>query len=286
MKLILLAIIFFFVFTSLWGFYTSIRPPKINANLTPPDLDLEYEKVEFTTVDDITLRGWFIPRQNKNDTLPPTESPKTIILLHGYPAEKGDILPSLAFLNDRYNLFLFDFRYLGQSEGKYTTAGAKETKDLLAAIRYLKSRGINEVGVWGFSLGGAVALMAAPEAPEIKAMVSEASYARLDLMAPELYRLPILGHPLAWLTRLWGMVFLQIDIKKASPMDAAAKLHIPILIIHSTNDNVIPFSHALLIQKALAGNPNAEFWFRENLFHGQLGEEYREKILEFFGKNL
>lgn len=115
---------------------------------------------------------------------------KTIILLHGYPADKGDILPSLAFLNERYNLFLFDFRYLGQSEGLYSTAGAKETDDLASAIEYLKSRGVEEVGVWGFSMGGAVALMSIKKIPEIKAVVSEASYANLGLMARELLSPP------------------------------------------------------------------------------------------------
>ena len=95
---------------------------------------------------------------------------------------------------------LFDFRYLGQSEGRYSTAGVKETEDLRAAINFLKSRGVNEVGVWGFSMGGAVALATAVMVPEIKVIISESSYASLDLMALELYRIPLLEYPLAKLT--------------------------------------------------------------------------------------
>lgn len=49
-------------------------------------------------------------------------------------------------------------------------------------------RGIDEVSMCRFSMGGAVALMTAPRMPEIKAIVSESSYARLDLMAHEMYR--------------------------------------------------------------------------------------------------
>ena len=186
----------------------------------------------------------------------------------------------------KYNLLLFDFRYLGESQGKYSTAGAKEKEDLLATIKFLKARGIKEVGVWGLSMGGAVALMSAPEAPEIKAIVSESSYARLDLLTSQLYRIPIARHTLGYLTSLWGKLFLGIDTKKVSPVEAAEKLNIPVLIIHSTNDEVIPFSHALLIKEALKDNPRAEFWFQENLFHGQLGEDYQKKIEEFFEKNL
>lgn len=275
---VVLPIILFFLFASLWGFYTSIRPPKIISMVTPADLGLDFEHVSFKTADGITLSGWFIPSQ--------TEQAKTIILLHGYPADKGDILPALSFLNKKYNLFLFDFRYLGQSGGTYSTAGARETADLLAAIAYLKSRGINEVGVWGFSMGGAVTLMTAPHAPEIRAIVSESSYARLDLMVPELYRLPILKYPLGWLTEFWAKGFLNINTRDISPMASAQKLMIPTLLIHSKNDNVIPFENALLLQDALKNNGRAEFWFEDDLSHGQLGERYQQRIEDFFRRNL
>lgn len=275
---ILLGLVLFLLFTSLWGFYISIKPSKIVSSVTPKDLGLEYEDVTFTTSDGVKLSGWWIPAE--------TPEAKTIVLLHGYPADKGDILPALSLLNEKYNLFLFDFRYLGQSEGKYSTAGAKETDDLSAAISFLKSRGINEVGVYGFSLGGAVALMTAPKVPEIKAIVSESSYARLDLMALELYRIPILRYPLAYLTGIWVKLFLEIDIKNISPIKSAQNLKIPILIIHSKNDEVIPFKNALLLWESLKNNPRAEFWFEENLTHGQLGREYEKRIEIFFLKNL
>lgn len=275
---ILLILILFLPLTSLLGFYSSIKPPKIVSDITPKDLEFDYEKVSFITSDGIKLIGWWLPNKNP--------AAKTLVLLHGYPADKGDILPALAFLNKRYNLLLFDFRYLGQSEGRYSTAGAKETADLTAAIQYLKTRGINEIGVWGFSMGGAVALMTAPEAPEIKAIVSEASYARLDLMARELYRLPLLKYPLSELTGLWAKLFLKVDIRKVAPAETVKNLQIPILIIHSTNDEVIPFRHALLLEDALKDNPRADFWFQENLIHGQLGEEYQKRIEDFFDENL
>src|SRR3970040_1993558 len=85
----------------------------------------------------------------------------------------------LGVLHEDFNLLLFDFRYLGKSDGSYSSAGAKEVEDLLAAIRFLKGRGIKKVGVWGFSMGGAVALMAIEKAPEIRAVISEPSIARL-----------------------------------------------------------------------------------------------------------
>ncbi|MDA2922315.1 alpha/beta fold hydrolase [Patescibacteria group bacterium AH-259-L07] len=278
LMIILFAIILFFLFASLFGFYISIRPPKFISDINPKDLGFDYEEVSFVTKDGLTLRGWFIPAK--------TQKVKTIILLHGYPADKGNILPLLTFLNQKYNLLLFDFRYLGQSDGKYSTIGAKETEDLFAAIRYLRSRGIEEVGVWGFSLGGAVALMTAAQSPEIKAVVSESSYANLDLMARQLYNIPVLKYPLAYLISLWAKIFLGIDIKNISPEKSVQNITIPILIIHSSNDEVIPFSNALRLKQALKNNLRAEFWFQENLVHGELGDKYQKRIEDFFKKHL
>jgi uncharacterized protein len=284
---ILLVLILFLLLASLWGFYSSIKPPKIVSDITPRNLGLDYEDVSFITSDGIKLVGWWLPASaSAKGGSAFGGKAKTIILLHGYPADKGDILPALAFLSKKHNLFLFDFRYLGQSEGVYSAAGAKETADLTAAIQYLKTRGINETGVWGFSMGGAVALMTAPQAPEIKAIVSESSYASLDSMSLELYRIPLLKYPLAYLTGLWAKIFLGIDLKKVSPAESAGKLQIPILIVHSRNDKVIPFKNAALIHEALRNNFKAEFWFQEDFTHGQFSEEYQKRIGDFFDKNL
>ena len=277
--LLLVGVIFFFLFTSLLAFFTYTRPTKIVSGIVPKDLGLQYEEVSFVTTDNIRLHGWFIPSAKQTNV-------KTIIALHGWPADKGDILPIVSFLSEEYNLLLFDFRYLGKSEGTYSTLGAKEREDLLAAVRYLSSRGIQEVGVWGFSMGGAVAFMTATQATEIKAIIAEASYARLSLMTPEVFRIPVARHALGWFVGLWARIFLGIDIEKVAPVESVKHLKIPILLIHSMDDQVIPFSHAQLLQEALQRNPNAEFWFQENLFHGQFSPEYQERITDFFARSL
>ena len=275
---VVLIVVSVLIIISLWGFYSSIRPPKIISSLTPRDLKMNYEDVSFKTADGLTLRGWYIPSAKGTQ--------KTLILLHGYPADKGNILPALAFLHEDFNLLLFDFRYLGRSEGSYSTAGAKEVEDLLAAIQFLKSRGVKEVGVWGFSMGGAVTLMAIEKAPEIRAVISESSYASLADMTFELLPIPLLNYPIAYLVGVWAKLFLGIDVRDASPADRIRNTKIPILLIHSSADAVIPFSHARLLQQALAKNPNAEFWFHEQFAHGQLASDYRTRVRDFFLKHL
>jgi uncharacterized protein len=275
---IVLIVVAFLILISAWGFYISIRPPKIHSSITPRDLRMEYENVSFETADGLTLRGWHIPAKKPND--------KTVILLHGYPADKGNILPALAFLQDDFNLLLFDFRYLGESDGNYSTAGAKEVEDLLAAIRFLKTRAITEVGVWGFSMGGAVALMAIEKTPEIRAVVAESSYASLSEMALQLFRIPVVNYPIAYLIGFWAKLLLGIDVRDVSPAERIRNSAIPILITHSSADAVIPFSQARLLQQALANNPRAEYWFSEEFAHGQLDADYHSRIRNFFQKHL
>ncbi len=275
---VFLTISLFFILFSLSGLLVSIRPPRIYSPVQPAHFNLPSESVTLKTSDGLELKGWFIPQ---------ARSDKVIAALHGYPADKGDILPALLFLHKDFNLLLFDFRYFGESEGFYTTAGAKEVQDLLAALEFLKGRGFKRIGVWGFSLGGAVALMATGASGDIKAIVSESSYAELFLMAQETYRhLLFLKYPLAFFTGLWAKLLIGVDIYEASPTKKIKNSQLPILVIHSTTDQVIPFSHALLLKEALVDNPKAEFWLQEGLSHGVLGAEYEIRVKAFFQKHL
>lgn len=271
---IIIILLLFLLGTTFISFYHVIHPNKVVSALTPDDFNINYEKVSFCTEDKYLIKGWFI----KN----PKSGAKTIILLHGYPFDKGDILPTTLFLHNEYNLLYFDFRSLGESEGTYTTIGKEEVQDLGAAIDYLKSKGINEVGVWGFSLGGAVALMAAPTMPQIKAIIAESSYARLDWMAYDYYHTPLLKYLLGELLRFWAYVWVGFDVKEVSPAHAAKSLQIPVLIIHARQDQRVSFENALLLRESLNNNLNAEFIFLSGQEHGKKTINYKKIVSDFF----
>jgi fermentation-respiration switch protein FrsA (DUF1100 family) len=142
------------------------------------------------------------------------------------------------------------------------------------------------VGVWGFSMGGAVGLMAIDKAPGIKAVVSESSYASLAEMALLLFRMPLLDYPMAYLIGFWANLFLGIDVRDVSPAENIRNTTLPILITHSSTDAVVPFSQAKALQQALVNNPRAEFWFNEEFAHGQMGPDYQSRVRNFFQQNL
>lgn len=259
------------------------HPPKYITKLKPDNLGWEFKEVSLTTKDNVKLSAWFVPAEKPSD--------KVIIQLHGYPADKADILYWSSFLHKDFNLFFLDFRYFGDSEGKLTTIGDKEQQDLKAAIDYLEKQGFTKIGVMGFSLGGAVAILTASKDQRIKAIVSDSAYANLDLMGYEFYKnLFILKYPLTFLTKLWAQIFLGINADQIAPQKAALRIKIPSLIIHSKADQIISFENALRIQKELKDNPKAEFLFLEEGIHGALPDKlldmYQRKVLDFLQSNL
>ena len=275
---IIIFIVLFLVIFSLLTFYMSLHPQKIITDLNPSDLGLKYEEVIFKSTDGIKLSGWFI--SNK-------KTKAAIIVMHGYPADKANLLDIAYFLAKDFNVFLFDFRSFGRSEGSYTTAGALEKNDLLGAIEYLdKEKSITKVGLYGFSLGGAVALMA--NNSNVKAIVTDSAYARLSDIVKHMYSIFfIFKYFLAYLTKLYGVLFLKINIDDINPVDNIKSVKAPILLIHSEKDSQIPVEEAYLLHDA---KKNSELWIVDGADHGMIHslnpEEYKKRVIGFFKENL
>ncbi len=233
------------------GILQTVRPEKLVSDRTPKDLGLAYEDVTLKTADGIAIAGWYVPAAQATDA--------AVLVLHGYPADKGDILPRAAFLQKDYNLLLIDFRSLGKSGGSYTTLGPKEVGDALAAVDELKRRGMKRIGVYGFSMGASVALMMLPRTDAVDAVVSEAANADLRSVIEEPYRYlgPLKGIAAA-VTSVVARLALGIDIVRDSPATAVAGTKKPILLIHSRGDQVVPFSEAEALKERLKDDPAAE----------------------------
>jgi pimeloyl-ACP methyl ester carboxylesterase len=262
-----------FLGASLLVFWLAVRPPRLAVRLVPGDVGLAVEDVTITTDDGLRLAGWLVPR----------EGAPTVVLLHGYPADKADMLPVAAGLAPRFTVLLLDQRYFGGSEGRLTTLGFKERRDLMRAVDFLAARGLGPVGVFGFSLGGAVALLAAAEDPRIRAVAAYAPFADLELLGRELYAwLWLLKYPLVGLTRVWSRLFLGHDITRPAPVEAAARLTVPVLLIASREDEQIPFAHAERLRDALAANPRAEFLLMARGRHGELPPDLTARLTRFF----
>lgn len=274
----------FLIISAFWGFWQAVHPPKITTSQTPADFGWNYEQITLKTADGLKLAGWFVPAAAG-------EVDKTIILLHGYPMDKGNLLYWSSFLHDDHNLLFFDFRYFGQSEGKLTTIGFYERNDVLAAINYLQTKGTKSIGLMGFSMGAAVALLTLEKTEDVKAVVSDSAYADIDLISRVYYGdFSILKYALMPLTKMAARLVLGINPDEISPEDKIKNIKLPILLIHSKEDKLVTIENAQRLKEALAFNDKAEFWFIPSGIHGYLAaetqKEYETRILNFFKKNL
>ncbi len=281
------ALLALFTLTAIsWFFATRLlHPSRQVACQTPADLLLESQRVEFASRDGICLRGWWIPAQYPRGT---------IVFSHGY---SGDCTPDLEYaqwLNQvGYNLFYFDHRGHGTSDGGITTFGLCETQDLLGAIDYLRTRGIERVGIMGFSMGGAIALLTAPLTDAIQCVVADCTFANLQTLfthlAPQAH-IPRLLAPLSAMLLVASMsIQARCNLFANSPEKSISKIAPrPVLLIQAGADELIPAAETARLYQA--ANKPKELWVVEGAQHRAADQvsrsEYERRITEFFERYL
>ncbi|MDR1123964.1 MAG: alpha/beta hydrolase [Elusimicrobiota bacterium] len=251
----------------------------------PDQFKVPFENVIFKNSDGITLKGWFIPARE--------ESKKTIILMHGWNMNKGGILPGTLFLRDiGYNLFYFDFRSYGESGDGKTSVGYLETRDAAAAVEaLLKTRpdAAQEIGLYGISMGAAVAVYTAAHTPQVRAVVAEACYYSYEKVvarwAKEHKSAPYF--PLVALTLFFVRKRLGIDPETFSPRHNIKKLGGKAVFIINGADDALAPRHDARKLFAAAAEPK-QLWIVANAAHTEAaevaGRQYENKIGQFFTK--
>lgn len=217
---------------------------------------LPFESVRFATADGLVLDGWFVPEAN---------SERTIIICHGLGANKGNFVWYLKPLSGHgYNLLMFDFRAHGRSDGRRTTMGIAESRDVRAAVDWLKKEHPKEsrkvVGL-GSSLGAAAVALAAAEDPRIGAIVLDSAFVSHEELA--MYHaewVPVVGplyagEVLFLMSALTGTNFFSHSVEDAMGRVGSR----PVLIIHGSEDMGIPRSHARRLYNAASGP--REIWY-------------------------
>jgi len=281
----------------LFNFLLGIHPPRFKTDDDPQRYGLDYEEVSFQTSDGLTLRGWFIPaasgsQESTGQGTMAWDTCGTILVGHGYPFDKANILRHALFLHPRFNLLLFDFRYFGESDGGYTTAGLLETRDVQAALEYVKRRkdvDPERIGAMGFSMSAAAFLLA--RRPDIQAMVADSPYASLEgVVGRQFFFLPgPTKWPLVSLTKLYAQLFLGVSVDDASPAESVRELTGPLLIIHGDADSQIPVEHSRMIY-ANANPKTTELWIIPGADHGFAhaleGYQYEIRVQRFFERHL
>ena len=273
----ILFLIGFIIIISLLQFFVNIHPQRYYSQDTPDKYGLKYKNVSFTTSDNIKIKGWLITSKKANGT---------IIIGHGYPFDKGNILPVAKFLYPEYNLLYYDHRYFGESSGLISTIGIKETRDIKAALDFVRKKfGKKPVALYGFSLSASAMLMSNVD---VNAIISDSAYANLENMIKHIYSIfGPLKYPFVETTNILSKIFFKIHPKNVSPASAIRDIKTPILIMHGENDSQIPVENAYLLKES---NPDIKLWIAKGTDHGQAyslySGEYKKRVKDFLKKNM
>ncbi|GBO53925.1 hypothetical protein APA_1873 [Pseudanabaena sp. lw0831] len=198
---------------------------------TPATIGLKFEDIRITTKDNVNLDAWFVPSKD-NDRI----GKGVILFCHGNGGNISNRISYLPIFKDLgLATFLFDYRGYGKSEGKPSEEGTYN--DVEAAWQYLtqeKQIPPQKIIIYGESLGGAIASylaqMTTQQDPTSNAggLILASTFTSISDRAAELY--PFL--PIRFLSRF-----------SYNSIDRLPSIKIPVLIIHSTDDEIIPFHH-------------------------------------------
>lgn len=257
--------------------------------VSPSQLGLAFDDLRFTAADgESRLSAWFIP----------AESPiGTIIYLHGVADNKmSGLLLAKVFHDHRFNVLLYDSRAHGESGGRHCTYGYYEKHDVQKAVDLIRSIGaeknmvVGNIGLFGTSMGAAIALQAASIEPRIRAVVSEASFATLRQITVDyqrrLMRLP--WHFLRNIAMKRSEIIGNFKHRQVSPLAAVSKVHAPIFFIHGIEDKFIKYQYTQ--ELFISANEPKELWFVAGANHSDVHDigkkEYEDRIVRFFTKHL
>jgi len=260
-----IVIVFFFLHLYFRYFeWKNIYYPIREISITPESIGLSFEDVFFETHDHVKLNGWYVPCEGATSTL---------LFCHGNAGNISDRLDSIDIFHDLgLNVLIFDYRGYGKSRGFPTERGTY--LDAMAAYNWLISKkkpDEDKIVIFGRSLGGSIAIDLAAKINK-GLLISESAFTSIIDIGKEFYP------------------FLPIKYCASIKYDSIQKIKnvkIPKLIIHSDDDEIIPFHHGEGIFKA-ALLPKQFYQMRGGHNDGFIimGKEYEETIKNFIKKNL
>jgi uncharacterized protein len=201
--------------------------PRKEIISTPADLGLDFEKIKCVIPGKPAITGWYLNQENTQ---------KTLLYCHGNAGNLSTHLDHIAAIyKTGVNVFIFDYQGFGETPGKPTEANTY--KDALTAYEYLtqvKKITPKNIILYGHSLGGAIASKIATKV-ETKGLILEGTFTDINELGAELY-------PYLPVKKLSKVNYNSIKNIKS--------ITVPILIIHSIDDEVIPYKYGQELFKA------------------------------------
>ncbi|MCR8642447.1 lysophospholipase [Paenibacillus sp. N1-5-1-14] len=250
-------------------------------------LGLSYEDVSFASSNGMThLDGWLIPA---------VKSKKSIVFSHGYGENRAaPWVPTYTIAkemhNRGYNVLMFDYSYATAGSTRLMTGGLQESKELAGAIEFLKERGMEQVYVWGYSMGAGTALQTALSQPNIDGMILDSTFIlSSDTLSSNIKRLANLPkYPSVPLIQLFSSLIDGINMRDIPYKQVMAhSYNMPIYFIHGDKDQLAPYG---VIEKLAANqkSPLSDKWIvqggEHEMIHQSQSKAYFKNTFAFLDK--
>lgn len=236
----------------------------------PEKLESNIKVLKFDISDNISIGGFFFGTKTENPT---------ILLFHGNGEIASDYqYISHLFLECNVNLAVVDFRGYGFSSGEpYFTSLISDAmpiydafRDWLAEMNY-----INSLFVQGRSLGSVCAAEIGAHNPSmLKGVIFESGFASLFNMMTNLF---CVSSP----------NLTQDSLKEFSNDIRVQKFQVPTLIIHGTEDSIIPYSESQLLFQNLPNSVEKKLILIKEAGHNNIlsfNQEYFLPLSDFVQK--
>jgi fermentation-respiration switch protein FrsA (DUF1100 family) len=267
---------------SWWQVEVFLHPPRLLPDQSPGDQGVAYRDVSFAATDGLALRGWYLPSQNG----------AAVIVGHGFGGHRA-LAPAVLLAWHGYGVLAFDWRAHGASDGDLSTLGYHEVRDVAGGLAWLQAQpevDRGRIGMLGESMGAVIAIRAAAQMADIRAVVAVSPYPTAEEALRNVWRgtgLPAFPFvPLQIAISQWRTGLDLDDLDSLAHVAAISPR--PILILAGGQDPIIGPNAGQRFYAA-AGEPKA-LWFEPSLGHLNFLDvypaEYERRVVGFFDRAL
>jgi fermentation-respiration switch protein FrsA (DUF1100 family) len=241
--------------------------------VTPDAVNVLHEELYIDSKNGQPLHGWKLLAEDN--------SAGTILFFHGNGDNVSTQLPNTFWLPEQgYDVYIFDYRGYGKSEGVATLDGTISDMELMIAYVMNQLPEDEKLIVIGHSLGGSMAIYTVAHSAyrsQIKTLITIEAFSDYhDVTQDVLSR--------SWLFWLfqWPLSF-TID-NTYRPLDSIDLISpIPVLIVHSKSDEMIDMYHADRLFEA-AKQPKSFALIDGNHSNIFFTDANRKVLLDYFSK--
>ena len=225
-----------------------VNIPRPHNQGNPSTVGVPFREATIPSSGTVSLGAWFCPKK---------DATAVVILFHGYIADKSCMLAEARQFNDLgCAVLLVDFRGSGQSSESYTTVGFDEAEDVVASVKYVREQCPGcRIVLFGQSMGAAAVLRATGRlGVKPDAIILEAVFdTMLNTVRHRFEAMHVPSFPCAELLIFWGGRQMKFDGFAHNPVDYAAGVTCPVLVMHGSGDARAHLADARLVFDHLAG---------------------------------